>query len=389
MTDSAYSPAGFCPFCGHAIDPGICSECGRDVSPTALDAEKDQTRHKRRKRNLWRLVAIILVLTVGYTTLRNIEVKSRLPVSWLLTLDRWGGNWAWGELWSRYRDGRLSPGEASEMLKQKVEISPVSVLSPHPAKHPITFRVRLDSKGSFFGLPWELILDSWRVEVDGAEVSCSDSHRRGGGVNHWVEEYRVRIGPLVPGEHRIAVFGQCTLRPDRGTRGGTIVPPTFPISEAFTVEIQDGPLEGFVRPVWSDHLAQEVKKRITASVGAKPGSGPELLLLVSDSSPVPIAGYIYGRRVGDVEYVRLSKPVIFDANVPASFTLFPTDLADVKHATRLDLRFEPDPTVALESGFRTFFNGVSEWPDIEFTSRKTPGGTELKESHATTVEQAR
>jgi hypothetical protein len=38
MTDNAYKPAGYCPHCGYAIDPGVCPECGKNVAASELDS---------------------------------------------------------------------------------------------------------------------------------------------------------------------------------------------------------------------------------------------------------------------------------------------------------------------------------------------------------------
>lgn len=38
MGDTAYRPAGYCPHCGYALDPGRCPECGSTVAGDELDA---------------------------------------------------------------------------------------------------------------------------------------------------------------------------------------------------------------------------------------------------------------------------------------------------------------------------------------------------------------
>jgi len=36
MSDSLHIPAGFCPHCDYAMNPGICPECGREISEKTL-----------------------------------------------------------------------------------------------------------------------------------------------------------------------------------------------------------------------------------------------------------------------------------------------------------------------------------------------------------------
>lgn len=36
-SDATYKPAGYCPDCGYAIDPGVCPECGRHADADELD----------------------------------------------------------------------------------------------------------------------------------------------------------------------------------------------------------------------------------------------------------------------------------------------------------------------------------------------------------------
>jgi hypothetical protein len=60
MSKTTYRPAGYCPHCGYAIDPGVCSECGRTVAGDELDAAP----YARRGRRLGAVGTVIILAVV-------------------------------------------------------------------------------------------------------------------------------------------------------------------------------------------------------------------------------------------------------------------------------------------------------------------------------------
>ncbi len=61
--ERVYQPAGFCPRCGYALDPGRCPECGSVV--TAKDMRPRQARMSKRARRLLFTAGLAFALFVA------------------------------------------------------------------------------------------------------------------------------------------------------------------------------------------------------------------------------------------------------------------------------------------------------------------------------------
>lgn len=110
-------PAGFCPQCDYPIDPGVCSECGTDVSEQRL-------RRKPRgyiRRNVKRItVIIVFVLTAGAIVGTRTSLVPSFPSVYLLLLIRGDGELASAaasELATRWNAGELSEWEMAAMTR--------------------------------------------------------------------------------------------------------------------------------------------------------------------------------------------------------------------------------------------------------------------------------
>src|SRR5262245_47879750 len=77
-------PAGFCPNCHYAMDPGRCPECGSDVPEHRLVRDTPQTRRRRRIRRVLLLLTMAAILGGGTYAYFKVKWIRHAPASWLL-----------------------------------------------------------------------------------------------------------------------------------------------------------------------------------------------------------------------------------------------------------------------------------------------------------------
>lgn len=141
MTGSAYKPAGFCPYCDHAIDPGICPECGRNVSEKELVYSQ---RRQRRRRFALRISKFLFVVALVFGLGYGVYHETR-PHRWVrycstdyliakFTMDF--SRHCENEINTRLVNGVLDLRQLRKWLKASIIPTDISIVSPRPIDLP-------------------------------------------------------------------------------------------------------------------------------------------------------------------------------------------------------------------------------------------------------------
>jgi len=133
MTDQAYKPAGYCPHCGYAIAPGVCSECGQNVAASELVSGPYWMKRRRIiKRTVFALVILSLAVGGWYVYARCNWI-TWVPARILLMAHDGRDGKAARELWRRYHAQATPIGLGRSLIGNgNCSSRGLLVRSPHP-----------------------------------------------------------------------------------------------------------------------------------------------------------------------------------------------------------------------------------------------------------------
>ncbi len=345
MDRDTYKPSGCCPHCGHAIDPGICQECGLEVTAQTL------RRRPLRKVAWGKAVVAVLVVTSMYIAYHQTDWIQYIPTNVLL--------WAQGDLNSRtvnelgrrFSRNMLTDAETSRFVDNAVWISPELVIrDPHPAGE--TIRIGLTFSIQLPGRYCRAQVVQGDSTLNNAAVRVSRGSIRGGTGEH-TDEFR--ISAQRPGEYRLELGCTLLVYPTGGAwnSGWTR---EFVSSGDFTVV--SGRLMEHVDAVIGDDAIEHVRNGIHFAA-----KGVQFGVWISEDVPT-IAGRAYFRFAPEedwsVMYVGQDDGVFSPGfnNVHR----FSSSLAVI--GDRVDFKIVGDANVAFDAGLPEYFAGVIEWLDV-------------------------
>lgn len=115
MSESAYQPAGYCPKCGYRVDPGRCSECGREVK------RPWRIRPRVWRRWRWLMVGALLIGLGVFVWQYGAGLAARYAPSavlvWVWEGDRGGADWAAAVLRSRVSASYTANGRDGQHIE--------------------------------------------------------------------------------------------------------------------------------------------------------------------------------------------------------------------------------------------------------------------------------
>ena len=95
MEANSHEPAGFCPYCDYATDPGRCTECGREIAENDLCISPRRRRIKRVVQRTCKTLLIAAVLGgIGYGIYHETRPHRWVrycTTNYLLSIEREGG----------------------------------------------------------------------------------------------------------------------------------------------------------------------------------------------------------------------------------------------------------------------------------------------------------
>lgn len=270
MPDAAYKPAGYCPRCGYALDPGECPECG-----TVVTAEELASRPPRISLRPYVRPALVLGF-IGlscYCCYRYYRDGDWLPSASNDVLLKYAcSNWepADREIRKRCAAGRFSLAELDKLFRQVCTVS-ADYLPRVPANTATRVTILVTPAGFLrSGLVYPSARsrdDAWRIEGQGLEVRGPELLAADLRLGSYASTRTFAIPPLPPGRHEITVSG--VLWDQESPIKG--MPPDFslPVKVPLTITAVDGPLKEIVTDRWSGTPAAEIKGALGASAPAR------------------------------------------------------------------------------------------------------------------------
>lgn len=367
MTGKPNQPEGYCPNCGSRMDAGACPECEREASESQLAMKPPVWWRRWRVRvNVLYLVVFAVGLREGY--IRGLHVKW-IPVSILIGMDVPRSEWAVAELFRRFTSDELSSDEESALLASVLTTS-LKMQSRFPANVPFPVDAVMEMD---FPQSGALYLDDPKLSVDGAPGSIveeGDGAYRIPCAKIRGFQTRIVLKGLEPGTHLISISGAVVLHPN-GQRAQENLP-RLKFHETREVLIEDWPAHEFVRPVYDEVLAKDMRRAASVQIsrGKRDGYSNLNLRLSFDRSPVTLYFDLYLRLSGTSEYKMLDSQMFNGTLSAVSFSrggFFP----EAGETGFMDVKLVPNATAALREGLTEYFNGVLEWHAVPFRPEKT------------------
>lgn len=363
MPEDAYTPAGYCPRCRYAMDPGKCPECGTVVTADQLVREPNRVASWRRMRRAVILALIAVVALGGYCLYREGTWLTWLPNSLLLRFERSDWPRAHREILARYRAGKFSKAEIDGLLRRAFRVSAVYAQNV-PANTPMPVSVVFAPTGPLRPCLqqslWLLSKDEWAIQCDGRSLVLSQA--TGFSLNRSFAEVRLELPPLTSGRHDLTLQG--TFGEPLPSAGNAVFGFTLPLQLQLSIIAEDRPLGDFVGERWSVELAEAVSKAIRASGSGLSHTEDPALYLRFESCPVAMAIEVFVRSPEEADYQPLTdwggvRRLVCPRGASFSYGfLMPKGVAVTN---RIDVQLRPRPQEALLRGQDECFMGTMEW----------------------------
>ncbi len=348
-------PAGYCPHCGYRINPGRCSECGRDVSARRL------RRRPLSRRRKWHIgLGLLFLGSIGLIYAYQHAPAgfcSRLPAAVLALFP--SGSAAFDELGRRCDAGTLSPRQAESFLNRRLDPEAAfQFVNPCPAgvRLPVTLQISFGSRAAAIRL---IAVEPAVVQIVDRNTGKSPPGVPLASASRWGE--RILLPGLPAGEYDI-LFAQRLAYPCIGT-GTTQYNWTLRVAQPVTVVPRDP--ASFLSIPAADAIGRingEIHVQIAAGEGGQ-APGPAILRLWH--MPAPVLGTLE-LRVGGGDFRPVCEIECAQAHDrPLFLEVGPIGGPDLAHATEADFRITPSSAATvLERGYQEHYAHTIEWPAV-------------------------
>lgn len=260
-------PAGYCPQCDYQLmQPGICPECGSQVSRDQL---RRDTRRTRRRRLLKRTIVAVLALTgvVGIRTAYKVNLHYRLfPDAVLIDAYPTDMNGS-EELFRRMQNQSLSTEDIETLVAKSYTIK-LKLPDQHPAALPLIIRLEIANKrGAIFrpsnGRAEQIVhIDRCSVGDEKHELSAEQfSIFANSNQTTATIDYRAEA-PHGIGSQAVSVAGTFTVQCVSPSAGVTMA---NPLNSRFPFDVK-GELLITDQADFEQYLTQELSQQIAQSL---------------------------------------------------------------------------------------------------------------------------
>jgi len=373
MTSEPYKPAGYCPHCGYAIDPGTCPECGRTSSAARLHRVPYWLKRRYTIKRIAKVAMITSLLLGGWYFCFCVQWERWLPTSALLRLQGDATNRMTRELMRRFSNGSLTGEETKRLFTQAIrKPDHLDLRSPWPAsvRIPVETSVRLELEGLhcyWSGSARPLAVDGRRPDNGWDDVD--GDLRMGSSGSSGI--FSILTEQLLPGYHELSLTVSWDVSISQPRPGYRLSGITSTASGRLLVE--DKPVTDYVKPVWSPQIARDLEVKLRAVI-IRGTDGYLSLRVQSAALPVNLAGrFSFPMGSDAMQRLALDRPVT-SKRQPAHWA-GEWNLLRVMHVDYIpetcDVQFSPDPVLALLENCEDFFDGVIIWSKCPVTATES------------------
>ncbi len=378
MREVHHEPAGFCPICDYAIDPGLCPECGNLVKPDRL---RRCRRSVRLKRSFYRAGLAFAVVTLGvslYWGIRH-ELQPHRWVRWcssayLIDLEKRSGKTnVKAELNRRFTEHLLTKNDTIALLTIRTELPEIPIQSPRPAGIKVVADGQLEecpgTTVCYFGTRltrFPCILGEEVVEdllfLDGKRI----------GSKNILDEHELNIVRNLPaGQYEI--IRQQTIRYEAlpkevyatlGQTSPTHMPSDVTVSFTREIAILDKAPTHFVNGEYSPYDQNWVH-----GTHNYPCDISAIGVFENGITSPPLAGYVKVEIPHDEPDQMRTRYQIPQQRCELQMLL----RVYASNELALDISYTPDAATAFDAGYQSYFNGVMRWNAVKLNeSIKAP-----------------
>jgi len=363
MAEDHQQPAGFCPHCQYPINPGVCPECGTDVSPDALVQSLASVRRHRAVRYGIMAAPLLLVCAIVVYVAKNDDWMEHVPTMLFMPFQADYNGDVCIELRRRFRSNQLTNDQAQSVLEHHIAEPILEIGKNNPPGVPVKITVRFQYRNDKFGVtPGSRSLSNLILRVDGNEVAPMSKRElelvyNG---NPRSRDFSVWCPPLEEGRHQIALESDFVVEWENNNGNAIIHRQHARLKRDIAIK---GSVFDHVALISSDAAAREMRNSVFVLFQPNAPQGPRLSFRQQIGLTFPIAGQVLVRRRGEVGFVRVGHLFLSNAFLRSATVRLDT-LPDIRSAEWLAVRVIPDPDVAFLKHADKCFGGVLTWPRI-------------------------
>ncbi len=366
-----HQPAGYCPHCGYALDPGTCPECGKFVRGYQIRAVPPNVTLRR---DLWRFGGVLLLLAIsigGYRAYRDLNGWPYVP-EWLLVQCQhrdWSG--AMAEINRRFVADEFT-ADARQRLIDNAMTAEIECPDRWPAGKVMPVVLQVSARAPVSKLRCFTWSPVWRFKIgsdeawSAVEAWSPVGMRCSSGKFAVVYETKLELPPLEAAAHDLRFDGNVALLT---AVPGFLTDQRWSVAVSKVLRVEDKRFTDYVTPIWRNDLAAKMKDAVAARYFHQADYGN--IDFATNVLPVPVCFRVYVRVSGEHTYRHLSH-VVDGARVPGSHGYYDYELGS--DVTSIDLQLRPDLAHAHLRGLKTCFNGVIEWDNLLVSAGQHFGG---------------